>query len=282
MIENTRAVLSGIWRDKTGRIGLVLVVAILLFAIVGPLFSIDPNWIDIPARFEAPSFTHLLGTDNLGRDLFARTAKATRSAVVISLLVTGLSLLIGVIVGVAAGLIGGIFDRLALIVFDMISAYPPVILAFGLVALYGTGYWNLLIVVTIVFIPQFGRVARAQTLAVRDQSFVDAERLLGLPTHKLIWRHFIPNVIGPLTILASMNIPVVITIEAGISFLGLGVQPPAASLGTLIKDGYIYLNQSWWPTIGSATILALATLGATLFGEALRDAADPKLKGRLR
>ena len=88
--------------------------------------------------------------------------------------------------------------------------------------------------------------------------------------------------IGPLTILASMNIPVVITIEAGISFLGLGVQPPAASLGTLIKDGYIYLNQSWWPTIGSATILALATLGATLFGEALRDAADPKLKGRLR
>jgi len=187
-----------------------------------------------------------------------------------------------VIVGVAAGLIGGIFDRLALVVFDMISAYPPVILAFGLVALYGTGYWNLLIVVTIVFIPQFGRVARAQTLAVRNQSFVDAERLLGLPIHKLIWRHFIPNVIGPLTILASMNIPVVITIEAGISFLGLGVQPPAASLGTLIKDGYIYLNQSWWPTIGSATILALATLGATLFGEALRDAADPKLKGRLR
>jgi len=201
---------------------------------------------------------------------------------VISLLVTALSLLIGVIVGVAAGLIGGIFDRLALVVFDMISAYPPVILAFGLVALYGTGYWNLLIVVTIVFIPQFGRVARAQTLAVRNQSFVDAERLLGLPIHKLIWRHFIPNVIGPLTILASMNIPVVITIEAGISFLGLGVQPPAASLGTLIKDGYIYLNQSWWPTIGSATILALAPLGATLFAEALRDAADPKLKGRLR
>jgi peptide/nickel transport system permease protein len=282
VIQSARAVLSSIWRDKTGRIGLVLVVAILLFAILGPLLSVDPNKINIPERFEAPSLTHLLGTDNLGRDLFARTAQATRSALVISLIVTGLSLMLGVIVGVAAGLIGGVFDRLALVVFDMISAYPPVILAFGLVALYGTGYWNLLIVVTIVFIPQFGRVARAQTLAVRNQSFVDAERLLGLPTGKLIWRHFIPNVIGPLTILASMNVPVVITIEAGISFLGLGVQPPAASLGTLIKDGYIYLNQSWWPTIGSATTLALATLGATLFGEALRDAADPKLKGRLR
>jgi peptide/nickel transport system permease protein len=117
---------------------------------------------------------------------------------------------------------------------------------------------------------------------LRDQSFIDAERVLGLPAHKLVVRHFVPNVIGPLIILASMNIPVVITVEAGLSFLGLGVQPPAASLGTLIKDGYIYLDQSWWPTIGSAAILALATLGSTLFGEALRDAADPKLKGRLR
>jgi peptide/nickel transport system permease protein len=282
VIEGVGSLLADIWRDKTGRIGLVLVIAILLFAILGPLISVDPNKINIPERFATPSFTHLLGTDNLGRDLFARTARATRSALMISLIVTALSLLIGILIGVAAGLAGGIFERLALVVFDMISAYPAVVLAFGLVALYGTGTLNLLIVVTIVFIPQFGRVARAQTLAVRNLSFIDAERLLGLPTHKLIWRHFIPNVIGPLTILASMNIPVVITIEAGISFLGLGVQPPSASLGTLIKDGYIYLNQSWWPTIGSATTLALATLGSTLFGEALRDAADPKLKGRLR
>jgi peptide/nickel transport system permease protein len=125
-------------------------------------------------------------------------------------------------------------------------------------------------------------MARAQTLSLRHQPFIDAERILGLPTGKLIWRHFMPNVLGPLIVLASMNIPVVITIEAGLSFLGLGVQPPQASLGTLIKDGYTFLNQSWWPTIGSAVTLALATLGSTLFGEALRDAADPKLKGHGR
>ena len=282
MIAGLSRLLAEVWRDRNGRVGLVLVVLILLFALAGPLIATDPNKINVPDRFLAPSFTHLLGTDNLGRDLFARTAYGTRAALAIALVVVGLSLAIGAILGVAAGLIGGTFERMVLMLFDIINSYPPVILALGMVALYGTGYTNLLIVVTILFIPQFGRVARAQTLAIRNQSFIDAERLLGLPLHKLILRHFLPNVIGPLIILASMNIPVVVTVEAGISFLGLGVQPPSASLGSLIKDGYIYLNQSWWPTIGSAVTLALATLGSTLFGEALRDAFDPKLRGRLR
>jgi peptide/nickel transport system permease protein len=282
VIEGAGRLVAEIWKDRTGRIGLVLVVLILLFALAGPLIAADPNKINVPDRFLSPSLSHLLGTDNLGRDLFARTAYGTRSALAIALVVVGLSLSIGAVIGVAAGLIGGFFERIVLMLFDIINAYPPVTLALGMVALYGTGYTNLLLVVTILFIPQFGRVARAQTLAIRNQTFIDAERLLGLPLHRLILRHFVPNVIGPLIILASMNIPVVVTVEAGISFLGLGVQPPSASLGSLIKDGYIYLSQSWWPTIGSAVTLALATLGSTLFGEALRDAFDPKLKGRLR
>ena len=273
------SILRDIWRSPTGRIGLVLVIAILLFAVLGPVFSVDPNKIAVHDRFQAPSFRHLLGTDNLGRDLFSRTAQGTRAALVISLIVVALSLLIGAVVGIAAGMAGGWVDRGVIVLFDIISAYPAVILAMGLIALYGTGFANLLLVVTILFIPQFGRMARAQTLSLRHQPFIDAERILGLPRGKLIWRHFLPNVLGPLIVLASMNIPVVITIEAGLSFIGLGVQPPQASLGTLIKDGYIYLNQSWWPTIGSAVTLALATLGSTLFGESLRDAADPKLRG---
>jgi peptide/nickel transport system permease protein len=278
-METYLALLRDIWRSPTGRIGLVLVVAILLFAIFGPVFSVDPNKIAVKDRFQDPSLSHLFGTDNLGRDLFSRTAQGTRAALIISLLVVALSLFAGAIIGIAAGMAGGWADRAIVAVFDIVNSYPAVILAMGLVALYGTGFGNLLIVVTILFIPQFGRMARAQTLSLRHQPFIDAERILGLPTRKLIWRHFMPNVLGPLIVLASMNIPVVITIEAGLSFLGLGVQPPQASLGTLIKDGYTFLNQSWWPTIGSAVTLALATLGSTLFGEALRDAADPKLKG---
>jgi peptide/nickel transport system permease protein len=274
--------LGEISRNPTGRIGLVLVIAILLFAIFGPILSIDPNKIAVQDRFQAPTLQHLLGTDNLGRDLLARTAHGTRSALIISLLVVALSMLIGAIIGIGAGMAGGWVDRGATILFDIISSYPAVILAMGLIALYGTGFANLLFVVTLLFIPQFGRMARAQALSLRHQPFIDAERILGLPRSRLIWRHYLPNVVGPLIVLASMNIPVVITIEAGLSFLGLGVQPPQASLGTLIKDGYIYLNQSWWPTIASAVTLALATLGSTLFGEALRDAADPKLRGHRR
>ena len=276
------ALLHDIWRKPTGRIGLVLVVAILLFAILGPVLSVDPNKIAVKDRFQAPNVEHLLGTDNLGRDLFSRTAQGTRAALVISLIVVALSLVIGAVIGIGAGMAGGWVDRGVIVIFDIVNSYPAVILAMGLVALYGTGFGNLLIVVTILFIPQFGRMARAQTLSLRHQPFIDAERILGLPARKLIWRHFLPNVLGPLIVLASMNIPVVITIEAGLSFLGLGVQPPQASLGTLIKDGYTFLNQSWWPTIASAVTLALATLGSTLFGEALRDATDPKLKGHGR
>jgi peptide/nickel transport system permease protein len=281
-MESYLSLLRDIWRSPTGRIGLVLVIAILLFAIFGPVLSVDPNKIEVKDRFHAPNISHLLGTDNLGRDLFSRTAQGTRAALVISLLVVALSLLIGAIVGIIAGMAGGWVDRGIIVVFDIVNAYPAVILAMGLVALYGAGFGNLLMVVTIIFIPQFGRMARAQTLSLRHQPFIDAERILGLPVRKLIWRHFLPNVLGPLIVLASMNIPVVITIEAGLSFLGLGVQPPQASLGTLIKDGYTFLNQSWWPTVGSAVTLALATLGSTLFGEALRDAADPKKKGHGR
>jgi len=273
------SILRDIWRSPTGRIGLVLVVLILIFAILGPVFSVPPNKIAIQDRFQGPSFSHLLGTDNLGRDLFSRTAQGTRAALMISILVVALSLLVGAILGIGAGMVGGWVDRGVIVFFDIISAYPAVILAMGLIALYGTGFTNLLLVVTLLFIPQFGRMARAQTLSLRHQPFIDAERVLGLPWHKLIWRHFMPNVLGPLIVLASMNIPVVITIEAGLSFVGLGVQPPQASLGSLIKDGYTFLNQSWWPTVGSAITLALATLGSTLFGEALRDATDPKLQG---
>ena len=271
-----------VWQNFPGRVGFILSVSVILFAICVPWISPNPNTLNVADRFLSPTFSHPLGTDNLGRDLMARTAQGTRAALGISLAVISMSLLLGSFIGVIAGFLGGFADRAILIFFDIVSAYPPVILALAMVALYGSSYWSLLIVVTILFIPQFGRVARVQTMALRNQAFIDAERLLGVPPRQLIWRHFLPNVIGPLIILASMNIPVVITVEAGLSFLGLGIQPPSASLGSLIKDGYIYLDQSWWPTIGSGVTLAIATLGSTLFGEALRDAADPKLKDRSR
>jgi peptide/nickel transport system permease protein len=278
-VKNTRAILSQIWRERDGQFGVICTLAIVLFALLGPIFGQDPNHIDIPSRFMPPGLSHVLGTDNLGRDLFARLSTGARSALTIAIAIVMLSSFLGAVIGVSAGLSGGWVDRGITIVFDIVSAFPALILAFALVALYGTGYLNFLILVTIVFIPQFGRMARSRTQSLRHQSFVEAEQLLGVHPVKIVARHILPNVLPPLIVLASMNIPVVITFEAGLSFLGLGVQPPTSSLGTLIKDGFIYMDQSWWPTVGAAGILALATLGSTLMGETLRRVLDPKAEG---
>ena len=275
-----RETLARIWREREGRLGMLFVALIVTLAILGPWLGQDPNHIDVKARFLPPGIGHLLGTDNLGRDLFARIAAGTRSALSIAIIVVALSFFIGSIIGIAAGLAGSCGrprHHGAVRCHQRVprSSFWPSRWSRST----GPAICNFLLVVTILFIPQFGRMARARTLALKHQSFIEAERLIGLHPAKIVLRHFLPNVAGPLIVLASMNIPVVITIEAGLSFLGLGVQPPNSSLGTLIKDGYIYLNQSWWPTVGAAVVLAIATLGATLFGEAMRRVLDPKLSG---
>jgi peptide/nickel transport system permease protein len=276
------ALMSGLKRiasQRDGRLGLFFSVAILLFALVGPLAGPDPNKINVKARFEPPGITHLLGTDNLGRDLMARTSGGTRYALTLALSIVVISSIAGSLIGVVAGMAGGWLDRGVTAVFDIINAFPPLILAFALIALYGKGPVTFIVLVTIVFIPQFGRMARARAQALRAQSFIEAERLLGVRPLTIVLRHILPNVIGPIVVLASMNLPVVITFEASLSFLGFGVQPPKSSLGTLIKDGFVSINQSWWPTIAAAVVLAIATLGATLLGESLRRILDPKSEG---
>jgi peptide/nickel transport system permease protein len=258
------------------------VALVLLLALIGPLVTPDPNRIDVPARFSGPSLTHPLGADNLGRDLLARVAVGTRSALGIATVVVMLSLAAGLVDGATAARAGGLIDRAIIAVLDMISAFPIYILIFALVALYGPGMGKLVVVIALAFLPQFSRVARSQALALKSRPFIEAARLMGLSRLKIVLRHVIPNIIGPMIVLASMNLPVVITIEAAMSFIGLGVQPPATSLGTLIRDGYVFLNDSWWQIAGAAAVLAIATLGCTLLGEALRDAVDPTLKRGLR
>jgi len=271
--------LKRICSERDGRLGLAFTIAILAFALLGPLFSPDPNVLDIKARFAAPGMAHLLGTDNLGRDLLARTSVGTRYALTLAVLIVVISSVIGSLVGIVAGIAGGWVDRAVTAVFDIVNAFPPLILAFALIALYGKGSATFVLLVTVVFIPQFGRMARARARTLRNLSFIEAERMLAVHPGTIVVRHYLPNVAGPIIVLASMNLPVVIAFEASLSFLGFGVQPPKSSLGTLIKDGFVSINQSWWPTITAALVLAVATLGATLLGEALRRVIDPKSAG---
>jgi peptide/nickel transport system permease protein len=274
-----RRLLSQVMATRAGAFGLVAVALLLAVAIFSPLFaSHNPNAIAPIDRLQGPSAAHFFGTDQLGRDLYSRVVYGTRIAVGVSVVVMSISLGIGILLGIAAAYAPRVIDQLILLFFDIINSFPRLILALALVAVLGAGLSNVILLVSVVFIPQFGRVARAQTIAIRNSLFLEAEQVLGTQPWRILLHHLLPNIIGPIFVLASMNIPVVITIEAGLSFLGVGVRPPLASWGGLLHDGYTYLDESPWLAVFSGLALIFATLGFTLLGEALRDAIDPKLR----
>jgi peptide/nickel transport system permease protein len=266
----------------TGLVGMVIVAAIVAIAIVAPVLSPhDPDAIDVLHRFAGPSPKHWLGTDHLGRDLASRLMHGSTVAMAVALAAISVAVTIGTALGVVAAYMPSRWERLVLIVFDVILSFPSLILALAIVAVFGPSTTMVVVVVAVTLTPQFGRVARAQVLTLKNAPFLEAERILGASDLRIVAHHILPNIMGPLAVLASMDIPVVITIEAGLSFLGLGVRPPQSSWGTLIQDGYQYLSDSWLPVMVSSIALGVATLGFTLFGEALRDAVDPRLgKGR--
>ncbi len=251
-----------------------LVIAAALFA---PWASpYDPDALDVLNRFAGLTAQHWLGTDQLGRDLLSRLLHGATVAMEVSLAAIAIALTVGATLGILAATLSAAGERLILILFDVISAFPSLVLALAVVAVFGPSNGQLIGIVAVTLVPQFGRVARAQALSLRSAPFLEAERILGASLARIMARHVLPNIAGPLIVLASMEIPAVITIEAGLSFIGLGVRPPLASWGTLIYDGYAYLSDSPIPVTVSSLALAVATLGFTLFGEALRDAADPK------
>ena len=273
--------MSGLVRAWPGRVGAALVALVLLVTLAAPLLAThDPDALDVLDRFAGPSATHWLGTDQVGRDLYTRLLYGTRIAVLVALAAIVLAMVSGVLLGMAAALAGGWVERILLVLFDAVAAFPSLILALAIVAVFGPSTRNVVLIVAGTLAPQFARVARAQALVVRNAPFLDAERILGASPARIALRHLLPNIAGPLIVLASLDIPTVITIEAGLSFVGLGVRPPLASLGTLINDGYSYLSDSVWPVLTASAALALATLGFTLFGEALREAVDPRMRPR--
>ena len=272
-------VLRKIVSDPAGAIGLAIVAAICAAAALAPwLAPYDPDALDVLNRFSGPSAAHPLGSDHLGRDLLSRLIHGATVALGVALSSIAAALTLGTLLGIMAASLPARWERLILILFDIISSFPSLVLALAVVAVFGPSTLNVVLIVAVTLIPHFGRVARAQALTVKSAPFLEAERILGASGPRIVVHHILPNIMGPLIVLASMDIPVVITIEAGLSFIGLGVRPPLASWGTLIYDGYAYLSDSRIPVIVASLALAVATLGFTLFGEALRDAVDPRLR----
>jgi peptide/nickel transport system permease protein len=281
---NALAVIAGTVRrigsHLGGAVGLVIVAVVVLSAVFAPLVAThDPDALDVLNRFSGPTAQHWLGTDHLGRDLYSRLVHGASVAMAVALTAISTALIAGTLLGILAASLPARSERLILILFDVVSSFPSLVLALAAVAVFGPSTMLVVVIVAVTLIPHFGRVARAQVLTVRNAPYIEAERLLGASSWRIVFSHILPNIAGPLVVLASIDIPVVITIEAGLSFIGLGVRPPLASWGTLIYDGYAYLSDSKLPVVIASSALGLATLGFTLFGEALRDAVDPRLDG---
>lgn len=252
-----------------------VVIAIVLVAIFAPLIAPYPfDAQDIPNRLQGPSAEHLMGTDHFGRDILSRIIYGTRIALSTALPAIGMALGVGILLGLAAGYLGGLFDTIVLLLLDTLQAFPGVILALAILAL--TGPSSLVYVLAVTFVPGYARVIRAQVLSAREQPYVQAERNLGAGSMRILMCHILPNVIAPVIVLAAMDIPTVITLEAGLSFLGLGVPPPAPSWGVMLSEGFQYMRQAPWQIISAGAALVVTTLSITVFGESLQRGIDPR------
>ncbi|NKB62187.1 MAG: ABC transporter permease subunit [Gammaproteobacteria bacterium] len=275
-------ILKRITHETLGLFGLILVTIITVCAVLANVIApYDPIALNIVDRLQGPSASHWLGTDQLGRDLFSRVLFGGQIALKVALVSIGAALCIGVILGMLAGFGPRWLDNIIMLFFDTIRSFPTVMFALATVALVGPSLSTVIAVIIVTSIPNYGRVVRTQTLTIKSNQFVMAERVMGVSTMRILFVHILPNVIGPLIILASMDIPTVIALEAGLSFLGMGVKPPTPSWGSILNDGYTLIRNTPWPIIAGSIPLVLITLGFTFLGESLRDLIDPKLRKSL-
>lgn len=268
-------------RDPMGAIGLTLVVLLILSAVFAAwLAPYDPTAINVPAKLQPPSWEHWLGTDQLGRDVLSRALFGGQIALGVALVSTAAALGIGAILGMAAGFGPRWLDNAIVLVFDTVRAYPVIILALAVGPIFGAGIVTIIGILVATSVPYYGRIVRTSIISAAKSEYVEALLAMGMSRTRIVVRHILPNIIGPILILASMDIPTFIAAEAGLSFLGVGVKPPTSSWGLLLDDGYKFIRQTSWLVIAGSVPLILATLGFTFLGEALRDTFDPKLRRR--
>lgn len=275
----------GYWPDawrrlrqhKLAMVGLGLTIFMVLFCFVGPYVAPhDDRHQTLELSHQPPNKTYWFGTDQLGRDVFVRVMTGGQISLMVGVLSGVVQLLIGVTYGAIAGFAGGSVDNVMMRIVDIIDTIPLTIYVVLLMVMLGAGLFNLFIAISIFYWTTMARIVRAQILSLKGQEFVLAARVLGAPRKRLIFRHLIPNVMGPIVVTLTLSIPTAIFTEAFLSFLGLGVAPPHASLGSLVANGVKGLRSYPWELLFPAGAIALAMLGFNFLGDGLRDALDPQ------
>jgi len=277
-----RIVLDFCSHEPLGAFGMLLVLLMAFAAVTaGWLAPFDPTSNDFGAMTEAPSWTHLLGTDQFGRDVFSRILYGAQTAMIVGFTCAIVGGAIGLVIGVGSAYFGGRLDLVLQRFLDVLMAFPLIILALAVVSIFGTGVQNVILAITIPLVPRCARVVRSSALAIREVPYVDAARACGFSHSRIILRHMIPNVMAPFLIVFTAFVGQAILAEASLSYLGLGVQEPTPAWGLMLQGGAEeYALEAPWIAIFPGLAIALTVFGISLFGDALRDALDPKLRGR--
>jgi peptide/nickel transport system permease protein len=265
--------------SPAGLVGAGVLVTLLLMAIfAGQVSPYDPIKQDFRVEREAPSPAHLLGTDEFGRDLLSRVIWGARVSLQAGAMAASLALVTGLLLGLLAAYYGGRSDSTIMRVMDVLQAFPYLLLAITVVAILGSGLMTAMVAIGIVNVPLYARVVRGAVLAVRGREFVQAARALGASDRRVIWRHLLPNITAPLIVQTTLNVGTAIIETAGLSFLGVGTQPPTPDWGNMLADGRNYLIDSPWIATFPGLAILVTVLAFNLMGDALRDALDPRLR----
>lgn len=265
----------------TGLIVIGLLVLVAMFA--DQLAPRDPYFMDIWESYQAPGGLdgdYILGTDDMGRDVLSRIIMGSRLSLLVAVIATGVSLVFGVLLGSLAGFFGGKVDALIMRFMDLILAFPSILLAIAIVAAIGPGVVNAMLAISVVRIPAMARVTRSLVLGLKEEEFVQAARALGFSQPRILFRHILINCFAPILVVATLNMGTAITVEATLSFLGLGAQPPAISWGRMLALGRDAIRTAPHMTLYPGVAIAITVLGFNLLGDGLRDVFDPQLRGR--
>ncbi|WP_027877733.1 nickel transporter permease [Meiothermus cerbereus] len=263
-------------RNPGGLIGLFLLIMLVLVALLAPIIAPDPINQNIAQRLQPPSAEHWLGTDQLGRDVWARVAHGAGISLRVGFGVVILAVLIGVGVGLLAGTLGGAWDNLLMRVTDIFFAFPSLILAMAIAAALGPNLNNTIMAVALVSWPIYARLVRANVLALREREFVEAARAMGASQGRLMFRHLLPNTLTPIFVQASFDVGGAILTAAGLSFIGFGAQPPTPEWGAMVSETRSYIAEAIWAPTAPAMGILLTVLAFNLLGDALRDVLDPR------
>ena len=260
-----------------------LVIIVIIFLVAGFasfLSPYDPGKTNVAFKLKSPSFQHYLGTDNLGRDVFSRMLYGSRVSLSVGFVAVAISVGIGILVGAMAGYYSGWVDSLLMRFVDVMLCFPSFFLMLTVVALLGPSLFKVMVVIGITSWMGTARFVRAEFLSLRERDFTQAAKALGVKDFRIIYRHILPNAMAPVFVTATLGVASAILVESGLSFLGFGAQPPAPSWGNILTEGRAYIFDAWWLTVFPGFAILVTVLSFNLVGEGLRDAIDPRLRGR--